>query len=95
MPRKDFKSVSDILNNDSAFSGFRKVAKENDVLEEYYNIFPDLKNVSEPVKVSKGILFLRIENSVWKSELNLRRNIIIERINKHFESEVISSIRFL
>lgn len=92
---KDFKSVSDILNSDSAFSNFRKVAKENDVLEEYYNIFPDLKKVSEPVKVNKGILFLRVENSVWKSELNLRRNVIMERINKHFNSEIINSIRFL
>lgn len=91
----DFKSLSDILKKDSAFSDFRKVAKENDVLEQFHTIFPDLKIVTEPVKVKKGVLFLRVENSVWKSELNLRRNIIIERVNKHFSSEIISSIRFL
>jgi hypothetical protein len=62
---------------------------------EFEKIFPELKMIAQAVKVDKQILFLRVENSVWKSELNFKKNLIADKINKHFNQQIIKSIRFL
>jgi hypothetical protein len=90
----DFKQISDIIN-DSAFEKMRKVVSENEVVEEFYEIFPEFKKIAKPKKVGNGILFLRVENSVWRSELNLQKAIIIKKVNKHFNKTVIKNIKFI
>jgi len=92
---KDFKSLPEILGKEKAFENVRKAAKEYDVLEKFDEIFPDLKKVAEAVKIEKGILFLRVENSVWRSELKFREVEIIDLINKFYKEERITQIRFI
>ncbi len=90
-----FKSVSEIISNEKDFSGLRETIKNLDVVEGFEKIFPELKQIADAVKVEKKVLFLKVENSVWKSELNLRKNLLIEKVNRFFGEEVIKSIRFL
>lgn len=94
MPNK-IKTVGEILKDEPVFNGLRKTALENDIVQNFSIIFPDLKLVVEAQKIVKGSLFLKVENSVWKSELNLRKNIIIERINASFGEEAVKRIRFV
>jgi len=94
MPNK-IKTVGEILKDEPVFTGLRKTALENDIVQNFSIIFPDLKLVVEAKKIVKGSLFLKVENSVWKSELNMRKNIIIERINTSFGEEVVKKIRFV
>lgn len=93
--RSSFRTIDDVLNSESAFSNLRESLKNYNIVEEFKIIFPELKLIVQAVKVEKQILFLRVENSVWKSELNFRKNLITEKINKHFNQQVIKSIRFL
>ncbi len=95
LSRSSFKSVSEIISNEKDFSGLRETIKNLDVVEGFEKIFPELKQLAVAVKVEKKVLFLRVENSVWKSELNLRKNLLIEKVNRFFGEEVIKSIRFL
>ena len=95
LSRSSFKSVSEIISNEKNFSGLRETIKNLDVVEGFEKIFPELKQLAVAVKVEKKVLFLRVENSVWKSELNLRKNLLIEKVNRFFGEEVIKSIRFL
>ena len=93
MPDK-IKSIGDILKKEPAFSKFIKSVKEHDVVERFDEIFPDLSNIAKAVRVKNGALFLEVENSVWKSELNLNKNILIKKINNFFNDQIINSIRF-
>ncbi|PKL84378.1 MAG: hypothetical protein CVV24_00105 [Ignavibacteriae bacterium HGW-Ignavibacteriae-3] len=93
--RSSFKTIEEILNTESEFVNLRESLKNYNIVDEFEKIFPELKIIARAVKVEKQALFLRVENSVWKSELNFRKNLIAEKINKHFGQQVIKSIRFL
>ena len=92
---KRFKSITEIINEDEELSELRKVTKGFRVVEEFNSIFPDLIKVAKPVKVEKKILFLKVENSVWRSELNFQQKIIVEKINKYFSEQLIKTVRFV
>lgn len=90
-----FKTVEDILNSENAFSNFRESLKNYRVVDEFEKLFPDLKSIAIAVKVEKNVLYLHVENSVWKSELNFNRSIIVEKINKYYNQSIIKTIKFL
>jgi|SRR3989339_1457317 len=100
--RSSFRTLDDVLNKEAEFTNLRESLKNYNIVDEFEKIFPELKPIAQAVKVEKQILFLRVENSVWKSELNLRKNLIAEKINKYFSQrdglpngQVIKTIRFL
>lgn len=90
-----FKSITDIIEKEKDFERLRDTVKNYNVVEEFKLIFPELSMVAQAIKTEKKILFLKVENSVWKSELNFQKNILIEKINKHYNEQVIKSIKFL
>ncbi|MBK7105044.1 MAG: DUF721 domain-containing protein [Ignavibacteriae bacterium] len=89
-----FRSITEIINNESAFEKFRKSAKENEVVDKFYLIFPELKKTVSVKSVKKQILFLTAENSVLKNELFLNRKLIVEKINNYFKEKIIIDIKF-
>ncbi len=89
-----FKQIGEIIN-DNAFEKVREVVSQNEVVEEFHKIFPEFKKIVLPKKVRNSILFLRVENSVWRSELNLQKAVIIKKVNKHFNKTVIKNIKFI
>ena len=93
--RSGFKSISEIIDGEQEFSGLRETIKNFDVAGEFEKIFPELQPIARAVKVEKNILFLKVDNSVWKSELNFQKSLMTEKINKYFKEEVIKSIKFL
>lgn len=94
MPKK-YKSIPDIIKNEQAFAAIRKKALEYDITLEFNQIFPDLNSIAKAVKVDKKVLFLHTDNSVWRSELNFKKKLIIEKVNNHFGNEVIKYIKFV
>jgi hypothetical protein len=89
-----FKKLGEVLLKDKAFSKFRASVKENEVVLEFENIFPDLSKTVKANNVNKGILFLIVENSVLRSELYLQKSLIIEKVNKYFNQKVIVDVKF-
>ncbi|MDF1612072.1 MAG: DUF721 domain-containing protein [Stygiobacter sp.] len=90
-----FKTLNEVLETDKELSSLKEKIKLLNVLGEFENIFPELSNIAKAIKVEKQILFLKVENSVWKSELNFQKNILIKKINNYFKEEIIKSIKFL
>ncbi|MDQ7816531.1 MAG: DUF721 domain-containing protein [Melioribacteraceae bacterium] len=90
-----FKSLADIIEKEKDFDKLRDTVKNYNLVDEFKKIFPELSKVAQAIKTEKKILFLKVENSVWKSELNFQKNILIEKINKHYNEQVIKSIKFL
>ena len=92
---KGFVKLSDIINTKSEFEGLSKRIKETEVLDGFIEIFPNLGKVAKVMKVDKKTIFLKVENSVWRSELKFSESVIIEKINKFFKEERIKFIKFL
>lgn len=90
-----FKSLTEIIETDKEFEKLKESLKRYDVVNEFENIFPELTLIAQAIKVDKQTLFLRVENSVWKSELNLQKNLLVKKINNYFKEEIIKTIKFL
>jgi len=91
---KKFVSLTEILTEDKAFANLRKTILQNDVISEFYNIFPHLKRTVKPLNVYKDTLYLEVENSVLRNELFLQKELISKKINKHFNKNIIKHIKF-
>ncbi len=90
-----FKSLSEIIYKEKAFSKIVKKANEQKIIEEFGEIFPELKQVAKAVKIEKKTLFLKVENSVWRSELNLKQEAIIKKIKTKIEKTELERIKFI
>jgi len=92
---KDFVKLSEIINTKPEFEGLKKRLKETEVVFRFLEIFPDLGKVAKALKVDKKTLFLKVENSVWRSELKFSESDIVEKINSFFKEERIRYLKFL
>jgi len=90
----NFKSITDILEKEKAFSNFNKSVKEQDVLNKFFDIFPNLKKTVKVSHINKRILYLSVENSVLRNEIYLNKNKLLEKINKQFSSEILKDLKF-
>lgn len=91
----NFESIKDIFVSHPEFSRLRKRISEEEVIEKFYSVFPDLNLTVIPSRVEKKVLYLKVENSVLKSELKFNESVIVEKINKYFKEDRIKSIRFV
>ncbi len=51
-----------------------------------------IAEVSRPVRVEHGRIFVEVDNTVWRQEILLHKKQIIERLNKRFETEIIREL---
>ena len=91
----NFRSISDVLFHEKEFSKIIAKAKEEEIVQKFSEIFPELSEIAKAVKFNRRTLFLRVENSVWKSELNLKQKAIIDKIEKQFINIKIDKIKFI
>jgi len=88
-----FLSISEIINREPGFEKLRKVIKQQGVIDSFHKIFPDLKKIAAPVKIEKKVLYIKVQNAAWRSELKFNQKTLIEKINSFYEEEIIKSIR--
>lgn len=50
---------------------------------------------SEPVRIVKSKLYVKVENSVWRYELSVRKDEIIPRLNRSLNKKLIREIVFI
>ena len=89
-----FRSLAEIFDRDPGLKSIKKIINESDVVREFNKIFPDLEKIVVPIKVEKKILFLKVENPTWRSELKFKENLIVDKINKYFNELRIAKISF-
>ena len=89
-----FKSLKDVFISDPNLVNVRKVIKSSDVIIDFYTIFPNLKKVVVPLKIDKMFLKIRVENSVFRSELKFKEREIVDKINKFYNEERVKGIKF-
>ena len=89
-----FKSLKDVFRSDPQLSNVRRIVKSSEVVLDFYKIFPELKMVVKPDKVEKMFLKIKVENSVWRSELKFKEFEIVRKINNYYNEERIKGIKF-
>jgi Dna[CI] antecedent, DciA len=90
-----FMSIKDVYEKDPKLANVRRVVKQSEVIEKFYEIFPDLNKVVIPKKVEREVLLLNVENPALRNELKFNGELLIEKINNFFHEERIKSIRFI
>jgi hypothetical protein len=90
-----FISLGEAIEKEPSLSKLRDSIKDSDIIVKFYEIFNDFEKIAEPVKVKNNVLYLRVENSVWRSELKFKEHAIIEKINKFVKEERIKKIKFV
>ena len=92
---KSFRSISDILFKEKDFKKMITRAKEEEVVLRFSEIFPELSSIAKAIKFNYGVLDLKVENSVWRSELNLKQAAMISKIEKNIKDVSIKKIKFV
>ncbi|RPI19388.1 MAG: DUF721 domain-containing protein [Ignavibacteriae bacterium] len=54
-----------------------------------------IAKVAMPIKNKKGVLFVKVEDAVWRFELTKRKDEIIEKVNLHLKKNTIKDIVFI
>lgn len=90
-----FLSISEIINKEPALEGLRKAIKQHDVIRGFHSIFPDLKKIADPVKIEKKVLHLKVNNSIWRSELKFNQKTIVDKINSFYNEEIVKTLKLL
>jgi hypothetical protein len=88
-----FLSISEIISKEPGFKKLREVIKKHDVISGFHKIFPDLKKIALPVKIEKKVLYIKVQNAGWRSELKFNQKTIIEKINNFYGEEIIKTVR--
>lgn len=91
----NFVSIKEVLESDPKLSAVRKIIKQSEVIEKFYEIFPDLEKIVFPKRVEKNILLLNVENPALRNELKFNEELLVKKINNFFHEDRVVSIRFV
>lgn len=90
-----FRSIKDVFKKERSFSGLREIVSSVDVIEHFYEIFPNLEKIATPQQCEKKVLKIKVENPSWRNELRFMETEMIEKVNSFFKETRIHQIRFI
>ncbi len=75
--------------------GLERQVRARAVVAKWRSVVGDvLARVSEASFLRSGILWVTVSDSVWQHELNMRKELIITRLNESLGAELVRDIRF-
>lgn len=93
--RSGFRSLKEVYQREKSLTGIRETVKSAEVVVNFIEIFPALEKIAVPEKCEKKILKLKVENPAWRNELKFMEAEMVEKVNKFFNEERITQIRFI
>ena len=87
--KKAIEQAINIVGIKSALDQEAAVAQWDTVVGEV------VSSVTKAEKVESGTLVVRVETSVWRQELHMQKEEIINKINKKIGTKAIREIRFI
>jgi len=78
----DFLDVDDIITEQTAITKWEQVVGEK------------IAQVAQPKSIKKGILKVKVKNSVWRQELTFMKEDIVQKLNNELHSKIVSEIIF-
>ncbi|NOZ60098.1 MAG: DUF721 domain-containing protein [Calditrichaeota bacterium] len=75
--------------------GLQKEVQQNQLLAEWPEIVGEqIAKVSSAARMEDGILFVKVNHSVWRNELYYRKAELIQRLNRKAGHNLVKDIRF-
>ncbi len=99
-PRGDKKDtpqpIADVINQFLSRSGLAPKVEAASVISDWGELVgPQIAAVTEPLRVSEGVLFVAVDTSAWMMELNLMKNELLARLNAGKREGKIQQIVFV
>jgi len=85
-------SLSTEVNN--FIKGLKKVRKSKFLFWDKV-VGERIAKVAVPVKNKNGVLFIKVEDSIWRFELSRRKHELIPKINEYCQKNLIREIVFI
>jgi predicted nucleic acid-binding Zn ribbon protein len=79
---------------DTLIKGIKKYQRQKYAFWESV-VGEKIAKVAVPVKNKQGILFVKVQDAVWRFELTRRKDEIIEKVNLHLKKNTIKDIVFI
>ncbi len=93
---KDIPSLKVLISTFIKDRKLEAVIERIEVLDSWNKLVGDnISKVSKAVRLENKILFVKIINSSWRSELFMFQKEIIIKFNVHFKKRVIDKIMFI
>ncbi|MCX8011238.1 MAG: DUF721 domain-containing protein [Ignavibacteria bacterium] len=90
------KSISEAMKDAAGYLKIADKIERGELLSIFDEIVgPNIAKFAKVKSITNKILFIEVESSSWRSELFILREEIKNKINKHFNKEVIKEIRLL
>lgn len=89
------KTVGQAIEELAQNFGIRSKLQQYEAVNQWASIVGQhIAKESEAVRIEKGVLIVRVRTGVWRNELNMRKQEIIDRLNQAIGNEVVKDIRF-
>ena len=88
--------LNDELDNFMKYLGMDSRMQELQILNVWNEcVGENIAKFSTPVKIERNKLFISVENAVWRYELNVRKPVILEKVNSILKNKNIKDIVFI
>ena len=95
-PKSHAKSLQQALSELLESLGIESKVKRYQVLEQWPSFVGErVAEVSRPERLTGGLLFVKVKNSVWRNELLYLKAELIQKINGALGEEIVEDIRFI
>lgn len=90
------KTLGNALDEFLDHLGLRKKVREYDAVIRWEGIVGrEIARVTTAVKIEKGVMTVRVNNSPWRNELVLLKADLIGKINEALGETIVRDIRFV
>ncbi len=95
MSQKRFARVGDILPTVLKSIGLDQRLKEQEILAIWSDVVgKEIAERTQPIKVERGVLYVRVDHSAWVQELHFMEKDILRRLKEKAPAVDLVRIRF-
>jgi len=90
------KKLGEVIEHLIKSEGIEKPILQSKALTDWEEIVgKKIAKHSTPEEVKHGVMMVKVETPVWRNELTLRKNEILEKLNKGTHKKIIQDIKFI
>ena len=89
------EALGDILRIQCSRMGLNRRIKEQRVLGVWAEAVGEgVAERTQPMRIEKGILFLKVTNSVWMQQLQFMKELILTKLHEKMGTDLVQDLRF-
>ena len=89
------KALAQAIQELTLSFGIDKKLEQYEAVTQWAGIVgPQIAKETEPQKIERGLLLVRVRKGVWRNELTMRKEEIIAKLNKAIGNNAVKDIKF-